>query len=102
MVYSEEKCSTILCKSMHVIGEYPSGEGLEFFRGTEQPSRYSKTITVWIQLSEGKQSASWCLSSSPTSSVHCTSGRDFVTQAASLVTMVMTVKTLLQRSLPNY
>ena len=44
MVYAENECSTILCKSKHVIGEYPSGEGLEFLRGTEQPSRYSKII----------------------------------------------------------
>ena len=71
-----------LCKSAHVIGEYPSGEGLEFLRGMEQPSRYSKIYLVWLQLSEGKQSASWRLSSSPASSVHCPAGGDLVTQAA--------------------
>ena len=62
---------------MSLVNEYPSGEGLEFLRGTEQPSRYSKIYLVWLQLSEGKQSASWHLSSSPTSSVHCKAGWDF-------------------------
>ena len=81
---------------MHVIGEYPSGEGLEFLSGMEQPSRYAKIYLVWLQLSEDKQSASWRLSSCHASSVHCTAGRDLVTQAASLVTEVITVKTLLQ------
>ena len=65
IIYSEEKCSTILCKSTHVIGEYPSGEGLEFLRGTEQNLRYWKFYLVWQQLSEGKQSPSWHLSFSP-------------------------------------
>ena len=74
-----------LCNPTHVIGEHPSGKELEFLRGTEQPSWYSKNITVWLQLSEGKQSASWCLSSSPVGSVHCMVGGDFVTPAASLV-----------------
>ena len=74
---SEGKCLTILCKSTHVIGEYPSVEGLEFLRGTEQTSRYSKIYLVSLQLSEGKLSASWCLSSSPAGSVHCTVGGDF-------------------------
>ena len=102
IVYAEEKCLTILYKSTHVISEYPSGYGLEFLRGAEQPSRYSKTYLVWLPLLEGEQSTSWHLSSSPASSVHCMVGRDFVTPAVSLVTKVMTVKTLLQRSLPNY
>ena len=101
-LYVLKKYSTILCKSTLVIGEYPSGEGLEFLRGTEQPSRYSKIYLVWLQLSEGKQSASWRLSSSPASSVRCMAGGDFLAQEASLVTTVMTVKTHLQRSLSNY
>ena len=53
---------------MHLIGEYPSGEGLEFLRGAEQPSRYSKIYSVSLQLSEGEYSASGRLSYSPAGS----------------------------------
>ena len=77
MVYAEDECLTILCKSKHVIGEYPSGEGLEFLRGTEQPSRYYEIYLVCLQLSEGKQRAFGHLSCSPAGSVHCTVGGDF-------------------------
>ena len=62
---------------MHVIGEYPSEEGLEFLGGTEQPSTYSKICLVWLQLSQGTQSDSWRLSSSPARIVHCAAGEDF-------------------------
>ena len=77
MVSAENEYLTILCKSKHVIGEYLSGEGLEFLRGMEQPSRYSKIYLVCLQLSEGKQRASGRLTCSPTGSVHCTVGKDF-------------------------
>ena len=45
VVCAEEKCLTILCKSKHVFDAYPSGEGLEFLRGTEQRTRYYKIIS---------------------------------------------------------
>ena len=52
-------------------------KGLEFLRGTKQPSRYSKIYLVCLQLSEDKQRASGRLSCSPAGSVHCAVSGDF-------------------------
>ena len=73
MVYAEKKCLTILCKSTHVIDEYPSEERLEFLRTTEQPTWFSKIQLISLQLSEGE----YTTSCSSAGSLHCTVGRDF-------------------------
>ena len=94
--------AAIFSKWIHLIGEYPSGEGLEFLRGMEKPSRYSKFTQFhysYQRVNTGPLGI--CPTVLPSVSLRCTVGRDFVTQAASLITMVITVKTLLQRSLHN-
>ena len=99
MVFAENECTTILCKSNHVIGEYSSGEGLEFLRGAEQPSRCFKIIQSDYSYQRVNTAPLGVCTPTPPAVYTARSAETFMTQVALLVNTVMTVKTLLQRSL---
>ena len=101
-VSAKSKCAAIFSQWIYLIGEYPSGEGIEFLRGTEQPSRYFKIIQFDFSYRRVNTAPPGICTPTPPAVYTARSAETFMTQAASLITMVMTVKTLLQWSRSNY